>query len=120
MHVYNNVVTCISIARQPLGKHIPAQAYARNNRTLIARPRISKHTSLTIQAAFSVGSVQTGYKEVFSSIEQWLSEAERVQFKKSSFETVVQNLVQFCRWHSKAIQKKWQERIWAVQRRLHV
>jgi hypothetical protein len=31
---------------------------------------MSKHTSLTIEAVFSVGSVQSGYKEVFGSIEQ--------------------------------------------------
>jgi hypothetical protein len=31
-----------SIARQRLGKHIPAQAYARNNKTSIARQRTNK------------------------------------------------------------------------------
>jgi hypothetical protein len=30
---YKNTVTCIPIARQRLGKHIPAQANARDNRT---------------------------------------------------------------------------------------
>jgi hypothetical protein len=41
----------------------------RSNRTSIARQRISKHASLTIEAVFSAWSVQSGYKEVFSSIE---------------------------------------------------
>jgi hypothetical protein len=31
--------------------------------------QISKHTSLTTEAAFSMSSMQSGYKEVFSSIE---------------------------------------------------
>jgi hypothetical protein len=35
-----------------------------------ARQRISKHTSLTIEAMFSAWSAQSGYKEVFGSIEQ--------------------------------------------------
>jgi hypothetical protein len=38
--------------------------------TSVARKRISKHASLTIEAVFSAWSVQSGYKEVFSSIEQ--------------------------------------------------
>jgi hypothetical protein len=38
-----------------------------------------------------------------------LSEAERVQLKKSSSESVVKNLVEFWRWQSKVIEKKWQE-----------
>jgi hypothetical protein len=39
----NNTVTYRLIARQRLGKHIPAGANARNDRTSIARQRISKH-----------------------------------------------------------------------------
>jgi hypothetical protein len=55
------IATCIPIARQRLGKHIPAQAKARNNRTSIARQPISKHTSLlTIEALLSAWSVQSG------------------------------------------------------------
>jgi hypothetical protein len=65
-----NIATCIPIARQRLGKHIPAQAYARNNRTLIARQRISKHASLTREAVFSAWSVQNDSKEVFGNIEE--------------------------------------------------
>jgi hypothetical protein len=61
-----NIVTYGPIARQRLGKHIPAEAYARN-RTSIARQRISKHASLTIEVVFSALSVQSDYKEVFSS-----------------------------------------------------
>jgi hypothetical protein len=48
-------VTCIPIVRQGLGKHIPAQADSRDNRTC-------KHASSTIQAVFSVGSVPRVYK----------------------------------------------------------
>jgi hypothetical protein len=39
-----NTVTYRSIARQRIGKHIPAGANVRNNRTPIARQQISKHT----------------------------------------------------------------------------
>jgi hypothetical protein len=38
------------------------------------------------------------------------SEAERVQLKKSSFERViVENWVEFWRWQSKVLAKKWQK-----------
>jgi hypothetical protein len=50
--IYLHIVTCIPTARQRLGKHIPAQANSLNNRTSIARQRISKHTSLIIEAVF--------------------------------------------------------------------
>jgi hypothetical protein len=43
-----NIVTYRPIARQRLGKHIPVEAYARNNRTSIARQRISKPAFSTI------------------------------------------------------------------------
>jgi hypothetical protein len=56
-------VTCMSIARQRLGKHIPVQANSLNSRISIARHRISKHTSLRIEAVFTSGSVQSDYKE---------------------------------------------------------
>jgi hypothetical protein len=40
-----------------------------------------------------------------------LSEVERVQLKKSSFErVVVEKWVEFWRWQSKVIEKKWQAR----------
>jgi hypothetical protein len=42
------IVTYIPIARQRLGKHIPSEAYVRNNRTSNARQRISKLTLSTI------------------------------------------------------------------------
>jgi hypothetical protein len=58
-------------------------------------------------------------KERRSSFE--LSEVERVQLKKSSFELVVfKNWVEFWRWQSKEIEKKWQEKNLAVESRLHV
>jgi hypothetical protein len=63
-----NTVTYRSIARQRLGKNIPAGANASNNRTSTARERISKEASLTIEAVFSAWSLRSGYKEVFSRI----------------------------------------------------
>jgi hypothetical protein len=66
----DNIVTCIFIARQRLVKHTPQEANARDNRTHIARQRISKRASLTVEAVYSAWSVQSGYKEVFGSIEQ--------------------------------------------------
>jgi hypothetical protein len=67
--------------RQRLGKHIPAGANALENRKPIARKRINKHASLSIEAVFSqckmiikLGSVEQN---------QLLSEVERVQLKKS-------------------------------------
>jgi hypothetical protein len=47
-------VMCIPIARQRLGKHIPAGANARDNRECIARQRCGKHDSSKIQAVFCV------------------------------------------------------------------
>jgi hypothetical protein len=60
MRVYT--VLYIHSARQRLGKHIPAEANARNNKTSIAGQRLSKHASLTIEAVFSVWSLEIGYK----------------------------------------------------------
>jgi hypothetical protein len=62
---YIYIVTYRPIARQQLSKHIPAEASVRNNRTSIAKQRISKHATLTIQTAFSAWSVQIVYKEGF-------------------------------------------------------
>jgi hypothetical protein len=40
-----------------------------------------------------------------------LSEVERIQLKKGSFDlVVVKNWVEFWRWQSKVIEQKWQER----------
>jgi hypothetical protein len=61
-------VLCVPIARQRLGKHIPTEANTVNNRTSISR--ISKQASLIIEAVFSALSVQSGYKEVLSSIKK--------------------------------------------------
>jgi hypothetical protein len=47
MVLTDNIVKCIAIARQRLGKHINMQANARNNRASIVKQQISKHTSLT-------------------------------------------------------------------------
>jgi hypothetical protein len=66
---WHNTLTRMPIARQRLGKLIPAQANSLNNMTSIARQQISKHTSFTIEVVFSVGSMQSGYKEVFERTE---------------------------------------------------
>jgi hypothetical protein len=63
-------MTRTPIARQRLGKDIPARANERKNRRSVARQPISEHTLLTIEAVFSVGSVRSGYKEVSGSVEQ--------------------------------------------------
>jgi hypothetical protein len=68
-----NIVTCIPIARQRLGKYIPAQANSCKNRTSIASQLVSKHNFLMIETVFSAWSVQSGYKEVFGNIEMTLT-----------------------------------------------
>jgi hypothetical protein len=60
----------IAVARQRLGKHIFVQANLLDNKTSIARQRISKHPPLTIEFVFSVGSVQIFRKEVVGRTEQ--------------------------------------------------
>jgi hypothetical protein len=55
------------IARQRLGKHIPAGDNARNHGTSIARRRIGKHSSLTIEDVLFAWSVQSRYKEVHNN-----------------------------------------------------
>jgi hypothetical protein len=59
---WHSIVTCRPIARQRLGKHISAQANSRNDRMSVTRQRMSKHTSLTMEAVFSEWSTQSGYK----------------------------------------------------------
>jgi hypothetical protein len=50
------VVRAMTIARQRVAKHIPAEASKRNSRTSIARQRRGKHAFVTIEeAVFSVG-----------------------------------------------------------------
>jgi hypothetical protein len=43
IQIDQDIMTHRPITRQRLGKHIPAGVNARNNRTSIARQRISKH-----------------------------------------------------------------------------
>jgi hypothetical protein len=62
-------VTHRPIARQRLGKHISAGANARRNRTYVTRQLRRKHTSSTVEAVCTARFVQSGYKEVFNSIE---------------------------------------------------
>jgi hypothetical protein len=58
-------VICTRMARQRLGKHIPARANESKNRMSVARQRINKYASLTIESVISLGSVQSDYKEGF-------------------------------------------------------
>jgi hypothetical protein len=44
--IYIYIMTCVPIARQQLGKHIPAQTNMSHNKTYIAKQRINKHASL--------------------------------------------------------------------------
>jgi hypothetical protein len=71
------------IARQRLGKHIPAWAYENNHRASFARQRVSKQAFLSIEDGISLGSVQTDYKDVFGSME---NSSSRVGSEESSFE----------------------------------
>jgi hypothetical protein len=73
-------VTYGSIARQRLGKHIPAGAKARNNTTSITTQRINKHASSSIEAVFSgwpVQSVQQHRVKFGISFRQKLRELSR-------------------------------------------
>jgi hypothetical protein len=47
--VGTKIVTCIPIARQRVGRHIPAEANTRNNRMSVARQRSCKHAFLTTE-----------------------------------------------------------------------
>jgi hypothetical protein len=87
------------IARQRLGKHIFAEANARNNRAFITRKRISKHPSLTIEEVFSVECVQSGYKEVFGNIKSsWVvSNFETIACRDMSLGEAELNWVGSCR-----------------------
>jgi hypothetical protein len=59
---------------------------------------------------FSVGSAPMLCNEKFQG-SSYLSEVERVQLKKISFESVaVKKWVEFWRWQSKVTEKKWQGR----------
>jgi hypothetical protein len=69
-HSIHSLHTFQDIARQRLGKHIPARANERKNRTSIVKQRITKQASLTTEAVLSMGSLESGYKEVFGSREQ--------------------------------------------------
>jgi hypothetical protein len=48
-HIREDIVMHRPIVKQRLGKHIPARTKAHKNRTFIARQRISKHASLTVE-----------------------------------------------------------------------
>jgi hypothetical protein len=60
------------IARQRVAKHIPAEANEWKSRRSTAGQRRGKQALSEIQAVFSVGSVQSGYKRVeFRSWQLW-------------------------------------------------
>jgi hypothetical protein len=58
---------------------------------------MSKHASLATEAVFSAWSVKSSYKAVFSS------------GVSSEVVVVVESWVEFWRWQSQLIEKKWQE-----------
>jgi hypothetical protein len=64
-------VTYRRIARHRLGKNIPAQTYASNDRASTARQWVSKQTFSTTEAMISAWSMQSGYKEVLGGIKQY-------------------------------------------------
>jgi hypothetical protein len=87
---YYNIGTHISIARQRLGKNIPVEGYAHNNRTPIIRQRISKQAFSTIQRlCFPRVPCQAVIKG-----------------QTRSFGEVVMNWVEFWRCQFKVIEKK--------------
>jgi hypothetical protein len=59
-----NNVTCTPIARQRVGKHVPAEANARNNRTSIVMQRSCKHGSLTIEDGVFRGRVNRYHRKL--------------------------------------------------------
>jgi hypothetical protein len=70
-----------SIVRQLLGKHIPAEVYASNNRTSIARQRILKQ-------AFSTRGRLCFLHDPYQGL---------IKGQRQSFEGVVENWVDFWR-----------------------
>jgi hypothetical protein len=85
-------VTYRPVARQGLGKHIPAEAHTSNNRTPIARQWISKQAFSTTQRMFFLHG---RCRDV-------------IKGQRRSFELVVENWVEFWRRQSKVIEKnKW-------------
>jgi hypothetical protein len=61
--LFSYLVRTMSIARQQVAKHIPAEANTWNNKS-IARQQHGKHAWSTIQAVLYMGSMQSGYKRV--------------------------------------------------------
>jgi hypothetical protein len=81
--IRENILWRIDLARQRLGKHIPAEADSRNNRASITRQRIIKDAFLTIEAAFFAWPVRSGYKKGLDE-KSLLSEVERVHLSELS------------------------------------
>jgi hypothetical protein len=98
IHMSNNtlymylIVTYRPFAKQRLCKHIPTEAYARSNRTSIARQRISKQAFSTMQKlCFLCGPCQ-----------------DIIKVQKRSFEWID---VEFWRRQLKVVEKRLQEMI---------
>jgi hypothetical protein len=86
-----DIVTYRPIAKQRIGKHIPAEAYALNNRTSIPTQRITKQSSTIERMFFLRGPCR-----------------EVIKGQRRLFELVnVENWIEFWKWQSKVI-KKWQ------------
>jgi hypothetical protein len=99
------------VARQRFCKHIPAEAQAAKNWTSIARQGASKEASSTIERLCFLRSPSRVVIKKDSVEQSQLSEVERIQLKKSSFESVVvKDWVKFWRRQSKVTEKKWHER----------
>jgi hypothetical protein len=85
----NDTVTYRPIARQRVGKLLPAEAYARNNRTSITRQCISKQAFLKIERLCILRGPCRGV----------------IKGQRRSFVRVVV-WVEFWIWQSKVIEKK--------------
>jgi hypothetical protein len=96
-----NTVTSIHIARKRLGKHISAEAQARNNRTYIARQRFIKQPFSIERLGFLRGPCRGVIKGQRRSFELVVDELSTV---------VVKKWAEFWMLHSKVFEKKRQER----------
>jgi hypothetical protein len=90
-------VTSIHIARQRLGKHISAEAQARNNRTYIARPRIRKQPFSIIER---LGFLRQPYRGVIKG------QNRSFELVVDKHYTVVKKWVEFWILQSQVIEEK--------------
>jgi hypothetical protein len=71
----NGIVTCTPIARQRVGKHVPAEANERNDRTCIARQQSCNHASLTKEDGVFRGVREDNRRYKFSSRQEIVTES---------------------------------------------